>query len=195
MPGILCIVVAAWNWDPFWSSALSEVEAILCLNKLPPAAKIRIKSHQAIILYPNNTLKTETDVLWGSFRKRCHYQDEKLIGSFLFVCSWLWGLQSIRLPGFPAEVCPVSYCKPTVCLFFFCAFFVSVFQMWDKNMSHVSCAVCVLFLVFLCRTGSRMSECSKRPLRKWLFSTSRSGGHFKAHHPTCFCLCRSILVF
>lgn len=52
-------------------------------------------------------------MLWGSFRKHCHYQDEKLIRSFLFVCSWLWRLQSIRLPGFPAEVCPVSYCKPT----------------------------------------------------------------------------------
>lgn len=86
--------------------------------------------------------------------------------------SWLWRLQSIRLPGISSEVCTIPYCKYLVFFIFssresyFCCF------VW-----HFSCMTpnCV------CRTGFRINACWRRPLRKWQFSISHSGEHVSIH--------------
>lgn len=88
-----------------------------------------------------------------------------------FVHSWFWRLQSIWFPGVPPEICAVPYCE--------CIIFYGLHVKW--KMLQLPCADLCLTpawyqsCVCLFRTGSRMNECWKRPLRRWLFCISPSG--------------------
>lgn len=90
----------------------------------------------------------------------CAYNTDHLPFKPLFIHSWLWRLQSVRFPGLPSKICPLPYSKSFILKlksrFCFFAFILSIG-------------------IILYRTGSRMSEPWKRPLRKWHLFISPSG--------------------
>lgn len=145
MPGILCIVVAAWNWDPFWSAALSEVEAILCLNKLPPPL-LKLGSNLTRQLIPTPIIHwkqklTCCEVHLGSVVIIKTRNSSGL--SFLFAADF-GDFSRYDSQDFLQKFVLFPIVSPLFVCFFFCAFFVSVFQMWDKNMLLLLCCLCII---------------------------------------------------
>lgn len=133
---------------------MPDVETIPCQNKKksPPLLKLAFSCHQEFLPH----------CITPSFYS-CAYSIHHLHLKHLFIHSWLWGLQSVRFPGLPSEICPLPYRKSLIdkhqisfFFFFFLKFILSI------NVFHF-------------RIGSRMSEPWKRPLRKWRFFISLSG--------------------